>query len=45
VSDTITIYGAEWCSDCRRSKNLLNGMRADYNYIDVEAIESAFQQA
>jgi mycoredoxin len=42
---TITLYGADWCSDCRRSKKLLDGMGVDYEYTDVEAIESAADEA
>ncbi len=33
----ITMYGAEWCSDCRRSKKFLDANNVKYNYIDVEA--------
>jgi mycoredoxin len=36
MRNTITMYGAEWCGDCRRSKRLLDGMGVDYNYIDLE---------
>ena len=32
----ITMYGAAWCSDCRRSKRLLDGSGIEYTYIDVE---------
>jgi glutaredoxin len=39
------MYGADWCSDCRRSKKLLDSMSVDYEYIDVEAIESAADEA
>jgi mycoredoxin len=45
MSNTITMYGADWCGDCRRSKKLLDGMGVDYKYIDVEAIESAADEA
>jgi mycoredoxin len=45
MSDTITMYGADWCGDCRRSKRLLDSMGVDYEYIDVEAIESAADEA
>ena len=45
MSNTIIMYGADWCSDCRRSKKLLDGMGVDYEYIDVEAIESAADEA
>ena len=37
----ITMYGAAWCGDCRRSKAFLDGKAVEYNYIDVEADESA----
>jgi mycoredoxin len=33
----ITMYGAEWCGDCRRSKRFLDANNVKYNYIDVEA--------
>jgi mycoredoxin len=32
----ITMYGAAWCGDCRRSKALLDRRRVDYDYIDLE---------
>jgi mycoredoxin len=37
----ITMYGAEWCKDCRRSKKFLDTNGVKYNFIDVEADESA----
>ena len=37
----ITMYGAEWCGDCRRSKKFLDANNVAYNYIDVEADTSA----
>lgn len=40
----ITMYGAEWCGDCRRSKKFLDSNSIDYNYIDVEADESASEK-
>jgi mycoredoxin len=33
----ITMYGAEWCKDCRRSKKFLDANNVKYNYIDVES--------
>jgi mycoredoxin len=33
----ITMFGADWCSDCRRSKGLLDSLGVDYDYVDVEA--------
>lgn len=36
-SDTgITMYGADWCGDCRRSKRLLAELNVSYNLVDVE---------
>lgn len=40
----ITMYGAEWCGDCRRSKKFLDSNSVTYNYIDVEADESASEK-
>jgi mycoredoxin len=40
----ITMYGAAWCGDCRRSKAFLDGKAVEYNYIDVEADESASEK-
>ncbi|CAN2205192.1 GrxC Glutaredoxin and related proteins [Candidatus Nanopelagicaceae bacterium] len=37
----ITMYGADWCGDCRRSKRLLEELDVQVNHIDVEADESA----
>ena len=32
----ITVYSADWCGDCRRSKRLLAKLNVEYNLIDVE---------
>ena len=37
----ITMYGADWCGDCRRSKRYLDEHNVAYTYIDVEADLSA----
>ncbi len=36
VKDTILVYGADWCGDCRRSKKFLDANQVNYTYIDVE---------
>jgi len=36
----ITMYGADWCGDCRRSKRLLEELDVQVNHI-VEVDESA----
>jgi mycoredoxin len=40
----ITMYGADWCGDCRRSKRFLDSNSVAYNYIDVEADASASEK-
>jgi glutaredoxin-like protein len=37
----ITMYGAEWCSDCRRSKKVLDASGVEYAYVDLEADPAA----
>ena len=44
MSVQITMYGAAWCGDCRRSKAYLDSHNVEYNYIDVEADESASEK-
>jgi glutaredoxin len=34
--DQIVVYGADWCGDCRRAKQLLDRRGADYVWVDVE---------
>ncbi|MEN2738517.1 glutaredoxin domain-containing protein [Microbacterium sp. X-17] len=38
---TITMFGAEWCSDCRRTKAQLDSLGVDYAYVDLEAEPAA----
>jgi len=32
----IRLYGADWCSDCKRSKKFLGEQRIQYTYINIE---------
>ena len=32
----ITVYGASWCSDCKRAKKFLGEQRVHYNWVDIE---------
>ena len=41
----ITMYGAAWCGDCRRSKALLDGRGVDYEYIDLEIVVDGADRA
>lgn len=36
MPDTIVMYGAPWCPDCRRSKQFLGNHRIQFEYIDIE---------
>ncbi|MDA2960671.1 MAG: glutaredoxin domain-containing protein [Actinomycetota bacterium] len=33
----LTVYGAEWCKDCRRTSALLAHFGVDYVHVDLEA--------
>ena len=33
----ITMYGADWCGDCRRTKQYLDKNKIPYTWVDVEA--------
>jgi len=35
----ITVYGAPWCPDCRRSKQFLGEQRIPYNWVDIDEDE------
>ena len=37
----ITVYGADWCGDCRRSKRLLDELNVPYEMIDVDKDDAA----
>jgi len=41
----ITMFGADWCSDCRRSEALLNSLNVDWEKVDVEKDPSAADRA
>ncbi len=32
----ITVYGADWCPDCRRAKRLLDERKVSYQWVDIE---------
>ncbi len=44
-SGSITMFGAEWCRDCRRTKAQLDGLGVAYTYIDLEAEPAAAEVA
>jgi mycoredoxin len=34
--DSIVVYGADWCGDCRRAKRLLERRGTEFLWVDVE---------
>lgn len=34
---TLTMFGADWCGDCRRTKAQLDGLGVAYEYVDLNA--------
>ncbi len=40
---TITLYGAHWCPDCRRSKQFLGEHQIPYNWVNIEEDAEAEQ--
>lgn len=45
TDSTITMFGADWCRDCRRTKAQLDGLGVSYTYIDLEAQPEAAEVA
>lgn len=43
--EKIIVYGADWCADCHRSRNLLESYKAAYEYVNIEADEEAKRKA
>lgn len=41
----ITMFGAEWCRDCRRTKTQLDELGVAYTYVDLEADPAAAEVA
>jgi glutaredoxin-like protein len=38
---SITVFGADWCRDCIRTKNQLASLGVNYTYVDLVADPSA----
>jgi len=43
IPDVVTVYGADWCGDCRRAKRFLEATSTPYRYVDLE-LDGAAQQ-
>ncbi|NOH02484.1 MAG: mycoredoxin [Chloroflexi bacterium] len=37
----ITVYGADWCKDCRRAKKFLDEQGIPYQWVDTDADKAA----
>ena len=44
-ANTITMYGADWCRDCRRTEALLNELGGAWTKVDIEASAEAAAEA
>ena len=44
-ASTITMFGAEWCRDCRRTKAQLDDLGVEYTYVDLDADPAAAEVA
>lgn len=40
----IKFYGANWCPDCRRSKQFLDEKGVEYEYINIEEVPDAAEE-
>ena len=41
ASDSITMFGADWCRDCIRTKKQLDELGIEYTYVDLVADPAA----
>ncbi len=41
----VEMYGADWCSDCRRSKSLLDTLKVEYDNFDVAESKEMAEKA
>lgn len=39
--NSLKLYGADWCPDCRRAKSYLGENNIDFEFIDVNKDEDA----
>lgn len=36
TQNEITVYGADWCPDCRRAKRILDEHHTAYKWVDID---------
>ena len=39
--ETVKVYGADWCGDTQRTRQQLDSLGVDYQYINIEENEEA----
>lgn len=44
TAPAVTVFGADWCPDCRRSKRLLDRLGVPYVWRDTEEDEVALEE-
>ncbi len=44
MEPTLVMYGADWCSDCRRAKSFLEANNIDYVYKNIELDEGSVRR-
>jgi glutaredoxin len=45
MTGTVTVYGAPWCGDCRRTKRFLDQHQISYTWFDTDDDEQAAVRA
>lgn len=40
MAEQVTVYGADWCGDTRRTLRELDSAGVNYDYVDIEADEN-----
>ena len=41
IPDVVTVYGADWCGDCRRAKRYLEATATSFRWVDLAADPAA----
>lgn len=44
MAERVTVYGADWCGDTRRTLRQLDSAGVDYDYIDIDENKDAEQK-
>jgi glutaredoxin-like protein len=43
AEETLLVYGADWCGDCRRTKRFLNDNQIVFRWVNIEQDKSGEQ--